>query len=391
MENNSINYGNSKYKNINGNTCYMNSTLAILQNTNLFADYIIKGFFSKDLINNIYNKLENNEKYNDLPEEEYKIQVYIQLINKLSYQLYQLFLASLQNDDCSITPTSFKSTIGKINPMWNENMHQDSQEFFSFLITNLEEEIGRNISFIPGRYFKKNLNKLSIKNNLLRIKAQKSWECFLQNEYSALKIIFNGLLYNRHICEFCNNVSNSFETFTTLQISIPKINVLDNNKIYNLYECLDHMVKEELLDYQNRMKCGLCYRKNKANKKMMIWKPPKILVFHIKRFEMNNYGIPVRKITNKVDYPIINLDIKDYIYPESPFLNKSKYNLFGINLHQEFGFWGNINSGHYTSIVKNRYDNKWYLYNDNNNIIKINNINQLKNKNAYLLFYLRTN
>ena len=49
-------------------------------------------------------------------------------------------------------------------------------------------------------------------------------------------------------------------------------------------------------------------------------KTPKILVLHIKRFEINDYGIPVRKITNKVNYPIINLDIEKYINKDSPFM-----------------------------------------------------------------------
>lgn len=391
-ENEKIIYGNSKYKNI-GNTCYMNSTLAILQHTNLFTDFIINGSFSKNLISNIKKKIVKNDPDIVNDPEKIKYQLYIEIINKLSYQLYQLFIASLQNDDCSITPTSFKSSIGRINCMWNENMHQDSQEFLSFLITNLEEEIGQKISFIPGRNFVKNNNKFSIRKNLLRIKAQKSWENFLKNEYSPLKVMFNGLSHTNNKCEFCSNESNSFETFTTLQLSIPKDskNISDNTKVFSLYECFDHFIKNEELDFSNRMKCSLCYRKNKATKKMNIWKTPKILVLHIKRFEINDYGIPIRKITNKVDYPVINLDIKKYIDPDSPFSDKSKYNLFGINLHHEFGFFGNINSGHYTSIVKSRFDNKWYLYNDSNNIVKVNTLSSLVNKDAYLLFYYRTN
>ena len=385
-------YGNSKYKNI-GNTCYMNSTLAILQHTNIFTDFIINGSFSKNLITNIKRKINENNTISKDDHDNIQLQLYIEIINKLSYQLYQLFVASLQNDDCSITPTSFKSSIGKINCMWNENMHQDSQEFFSFLITNLEEEIGQKVSFIPGRKFIKSNNNFSIKKNLLRIKAQKSWEKFLKNEYSPLKIMFNGLSHTNNKCEFCTNESNSFETFTTLQLSIPKNskNVSDDTKTFHLYECFDHLVQEEELDFNNRMKCGLCYRKNKAIKKTSIWKTPKILVLHIKRFEINDYGIPVRKITNKINYPIINLDIEKYINEDSPFTKKCKYNLFGINLHHEFGFFGNINSGHYTSIVKSRFDNKWYIYNDSNNISEINNLDSLINKNAYMLFYYRTN
>ena len=106
-------YGNSKYKNI-GNTCYMNSTLAILQHTNIFTDFIINGSFSRNLITNIKRKIKKNNTFIKDDNDKIQLQLYIEIINKLSYQLYQLFVASLQNDDCSITPTSFKSSIGKI-------------------------------------------------------------------------------------------------------------------------------------------------------------------------------------------------------------------------------------------------------------------------------------
>ena len=34
--------------------------------------------------------------------------------------------------------------------MWNELNHQDSQEFFTFLISQLEEEVGMKSKFLPG-------------------------------------------------------------------------------------------------------------------------------------------------------------------------------------------------------------------------------------------------
>jgi hypothetical protein len=37
--------------------------------------------------------------------------------------------------------------------------------------------------------------------------------------------------------------------------------------------------------------------------------------------------------------------------------------LIGINIHREIGF-GSINAGHYVSIVKNKYNNKWYVFDD---------------------------
>ena len=47
-----------------------------------------------------------------------------------------------------------------------------------------------------------------------------------------------------------------------------------------------------------------------------------------------------------------------------------------------------IHAGHYVSVVKNYYDNKWYLFDDANAVILCDEHN-IQSKNAYLLFYIR--
>ena len=96
-----INIGISKYRNT-GNTCYLNSILSILQQTPFLTDYLITNKITKFL------KL-NNLKWKD----KFKI------LNKVYYQLAQLFIASVSNDDCVITPTSFKSIVGKVNNIFS--------------------------------------------------------------------------------------------------------------------------------------------------------------------------------------------------------------------------------------------------------------------------------
>ena len=63
-------YGISRYNNIGGITCYMNSILHILQQIPIFADYIYTASFSDSL----------KEKFN---EEEIK--------NSITFALYKLF------------------------------------------------------------------------------------------------------------------------------------------------------------------------------------------------------------------------------------------------------------------------------------------------------------
>ena len=47
--------GLSKFNNINGVTCYMNSILAILQQIPILSDYIVTGMFKEDLLRNKSN------------------------------------------------------------------------------------------------------------------------------------------------------------------------------------------------------------------------------------------------------------------------------------------------------------------------------------------------
>ena len=47
-----VEYGISKFNNSSGVICYINSILAILQQTPIFADYILTAQFKDKLLNN---------------------------------------------------------------------------------------------------------------------------------------------------------------------------------------------------------------------------------------------------------------------------------------------------------------------------------------------------
>lgn len=359
-----IKYGICRYSDINGITCYMNSILHILQQIPIFADYVFSGC-SVDILK---EKSNNNKD---------TIKTYI------TYELCRLFFTSMTNDDKIITPTSFKHIIGEKNKVWNEFNHQDSQEFLSFLISTLEEENGIKVEFIPKH------GHIENKSKYINLLATMSWQHFQKNEYSPLKNMFNGMFYIQTKCSYCSNISMNFEPYTTFQIAIPfQEHNKDGINDFELKDCFDHFIKEEQLDNDNMYNCEMCGIKNKGYKQSLLWKTPKILIIHIKRFVVNNYGVMTRKLINKINYPLYDLDMSNYIHKESPFIEKSKYDLIGINLHQEFGD-GGTNFGHYTSLVKNRLDNNWYLFNDGIKPILIINKSQLQNRKAYLLFYYR--
>lgn len=380
-----IKYGVSKYKNIMGITCYMNSILHILQQIPIFTEYITQAKFKDSIIYKIEKQMESKQ-FDNLESEYYAKE---ELLKKnVIFELFRLFKISLENDDSAITPTTFKNLIGTKNDMWNELNHQDSQEFFTFLISQLEEEVGMKSVFLPGLNYKDFVN-INIHESLKNIIATNSCNRFQSREYSPLKNLFDGLCESNRKCMCCNNKSVLYEPFVTLALSVPIKDSKDMIKTFNIYDCLDLMTKEEQLDDDNKMNCEMCGLQNRAHSQSLLWKTPKVLVLHIKRFLVNSYGITSQKITNSVEYPITNLDLEKYFDPTSPYKSSSKYDLIGINIHQAFGYGRNINSGHYTSIVKNIMNNNWYLYNDANKLKQIFTNEHLQDQNAYMLFYYR--
>ena len=348
--------GISKFNNLDGVSCYIISILHILQQIPCFSNY---------LINNTYlNSIKN--KYSNL------------LVN----ELYKLIKTSYENDNINITPVSFKKLIGKINPMWSEIQHQDSQEFLIFLISQLEEELGNPILFIPGKnlnYCNLNINSIFIKMYGLQYLNKNQI-----NDYSIIKQLFFGTLISNLKCKYCKTISPNFESFITVSLSLPIKNRHDN---LTLEECLDVFTNDELLDKDNMINCNICGLQNQSIKKILFWQTPKIMIFQLKRFIFNNYGEVTSKITNNIDYPIKNLNLSKYFHPDSPYKNNALYNLIGVNIHYSIGN-NNINAGHYVSLVKNHYDNHWYIFNDSYEP-ELKNDNELIDNNAYLLFYYR--
>jgi ubiquitin C-terminal hydrolase len=339
-----IDFGVSKFHNNSGVICYMNSILAILQQTPILCDYILTGQFK--------DKIKSTE--------------------SILFQLYNILNLSHTHDSCCINPENFRKIISLKNDMWAQSQHQDSQEFLSFLLNSVEEELSDKVHFIPGRILQ---NSNNLQQNLLNLMANNAWHRFIKNEFSIIKNLFGGLNHVNIVCSYCNNKSHNFDFFQILQLSC------NNNS--TLEECLDEFNTEETVDNDNMIKCDFCGHYNKSTKQTFLWKLPKILIIQLKRFEIKNYRRI--KISKMVEYPI-NLNMNKYI--DNNIINKDDYNysLFAVNNHHSIGNYNSINFGHYTSNVINRFDNKWYTFDDSKKIIEVDDI---VSENAYMLFYIK--
>jgi ubiquitin C-terminal hydrolase len=82
---------------------------------------------------------------------------------------------------------------------------------------------------------------------------------------------------------------------------------------------------------------------------MSVFRPPKVLVIHLKRFSSSgSFGISFSKINTKVTIPSDGLDLRPYMDSRSGIAGTSKniYDLIGIVNH-----FGTLLGGHYTALV----------------------------------------
>jgi len=330
----------SKYQNINGITCYMNSILHILQYISPLINYI------------------NNDSYLNIVNEKNKTKKWIIV------ELAKLFKLSYNNPNNIICPIRFRNCIGIHDGRWLDNEQQDSSDFLEFLLSKIQEEVGVNTFKIPRFEIYSNNPITSIK----QISAYKSYLNFYSKEYSPIKKIFTSFNKYNKICGTCNNQSIRYEPNNILQLAIP-------DKCNNIYDCFSHLTQ---LSKMNDYNCEFCGNKTFCYDRTTLWLLPQILIISLKRFD--NF---MRKNKTNIDYPIDNLNLSNYFDNETPHNKNNSYELIAVNLHYSNS---GIHSGHYVSIVK--CHDKWILFNDENPVQEVDNP---QCNDAYILFYKLNN
>ena len=127
----------------------------------------------------------------------------------------------------------------------------------------------------------------------------------------------------------------------------------------NLKTSLEEYIKFQELD---GVICDDCKQKVKVKKRDLFGKLPKTLMFHLKRFEMDNNG-NLTKLNSRFEFPLI-LDMAPYLKENNDLSeekrgSKVEYRLTGIIMHL-----GTLQSGHYYSYIF--YEKNWYEFNDSN-------------------------
>ncbi|VVC96488.1 unnamed protein product [Leptidea sinapis] len=219
---------------------------------------------------------------------------------------------------------------------------QDAQEFLRYLLEGLHEDVNR-VTTRPKPIL------TEIDDNLSdTAKANEAWSRYVRMEDSRVGDIFMGQLKSTLRCTHCKHDSVTFDPFWDLSLPIPS-----RTGNLKLQQCLQHFVREEELDGDEKPTCSKCGVRRKCLKWFTVQKFPKVLVLHLKRFS------PTERFRGKlnvlVEFPLNGLDMS----PLSANNTTATYNLYALSNHS-----GTTYSGHYTAYCKHPYSGDWHEYND---------------------------
>ena len=369
-----------------GATCYMNSMIQALSATTplsiLFLDESFRGLVQHENWKGSKSRL--------LPE------------------FYSNLIRSLWKGDVTfIKPTTFRKYCGTLSDTFAGNDQQDAKEFFDVIVDALHEDLNLNWRKPP-------LKDLTTSEEAHRermpkhLVAKLEWGRYTHREHSFITNLFGGQHYSQLRFPACGHTSTKYEAFYSISVEIPRPRDPRSRAFPTLDDCLRSYCQEELLSGEDQVKCEVCGEFRDAVKQITITRAPQFLVLHFKRF---GYSRSAQKIHTPVNFPLSNLDLTPYMLPppssqdqgyidsnfptyaspETAMSPPYSYDAYAVVRHHG----RTLESGHYTSYVKDRARGVWRSFNDERSGDfmpgqgRFGGDGDLRNGEAYVVFYER--
>lgn len=318
-----------------GNTCFMNAVLSAMSKTPELTIYILSDRFYED--RNVKKK------------EVRLLREYVKLIK------------ALWASNSIVDPHEFKLTLGSFKDCYLGFNQQDANEFYMRLVELLHESCSFEARIKPRGDVKTDIDKL-------QVESIEEFSKHYKKSYSYIVDCFAGQYFGVTECSTCHFISKRFDPFFNMTLEIPP-------SATSLNDCLHHHIKAEVLKGDEKWYCeGECKSKQKAHKRLTIWKSPVCLVVCLKRFGFNARG--AYKIDRPIDFPLEGLDLHDFIKIGND-AHRSIYDLYAVVNHV-----GGPMGGHYFSFCKSG-NGKWYNHNDSH----VTETGHVVTPMAYMLFY----
>lgn len=203
-EESSSNPGLVGLKNL-GNTCFMNSAIQCLSNTSPLTDYFLRNYHLREL-----------NKTNPIGYHGNVARGFGKTVKKLWIPNSNGKLPSIYN------PTSFQKVIARCNGTLGDGQQHDAQEFLTFLMNGLHEDLNR----IKNKKYEANPEG----DMSDEVKAKLFWEAYLRRNQSIIVDLFQGQFRSSLTCQHCSYSSVTFEPFTFLQLPLP----LEKTRVFHI-------------------------------------------------------------------------------------------------------------------------------------------------------------
>jgi len=311
-----------------GNTCFINVCIQLLYHTHEFRDIIDSA--------NI-----------DTEKKEYHL---FQQWKEIQDQMTKIPPNSI------LIPKLFMRHVAEYSRQMNRPIFgpQDSSEFLGLFLDAFHCLMKRPVQ-------KCVLRDHTVQSVDLIVDSCDKWIQEYLQEYSEIAELFYGAYYSK-ITSVCEKVlSIKPEMFFTLDLPV------QTSSIYHrtVDECLNALFLPERLEGDNAWYNEATQQKQPIDKHMCIWKFPNILILLFKRFSFDG---------TKTKDSLIDFQIDGFRLNQ----NSPTYDLYGVWNH-----YGNVDNGHYTTMIKN--NKEWYHYNDH--LIEKIDPSKLATEYTYCLFY----
>ncbi|CAF0840973.1 unnamed protein product [Rotaria sordida] len=410
-----------------GNTCFMNSALQCLIHVAPLTNFFLDGFAR------VHTSDDHHDSYNPFDTCGEMTGAYADLIWNMqrSDRIDSDYIHSFK-------PIRMKETIGYFVPSFATSDQQDAQEFITFLLDVIHDELKEKnkpdqntiiqqlffgtliskvtclkcnhvksttnrIVFLPislnhqQRLFVVNfLTKDGIQDRTsVNVAANGRVENLVQQflELNDLSHLFNQIIVietkSEEQLQFETPLRRLFEDEVTLIEQDHYISRFQSNRFdeeldnLRLEECLQGFVSLEKLEDIWVCQQNTCQQATLASKQLQFKSLPHVVIIQLKRFSYTNSFR--RKLDTFVDYPIDGLDLSELLLSSSSSKKENAiYDLIAVSNHI-----GSIHGGHYTAYARQDPSmDEWYEF-DDSYVSTIYSKQKIVSKYAYLLFYIK--
>lgn len=271
----------------------------------------------------------------------------------------------------------FKNAMITVDDTFYGTEGKDSKDVAILLLDELQNELKENEDSIL--YLEQNVNHF----NLSDVYEEKKELIKKNNNKTIITETFNFFIKFQQICK--KNCKSFYKTY--YEIESENIFVFELRNIYEIIprkrkNSIPEISLEECLQYykmEKKMECPYC-KSNDLNIKKVICSLPKIFIFVLSRGHNIEFNCKI-KFTNEIN-------MESYYEPINKKETNTKYKLICATFAIDWNYKGN---GHTIAFCKtykkNKYnnDNEYYIFNDST--ASRCDMDIIKNKIPYLLFY----